>query len=86
MHTISAIAVALAEADSIEFIEYAKQIVKNAQRLAQKLMEAGAPLALLYHGDAAAAPLPPHTASNRASGTSSKRTSPRGRASTPPRT
>jgi glycine hydroxymethyltransferase len=41
MHTISAIAVALAEADSIEFIEYAKQIVKNAQRLAAKLMEYG---------------------------------------------
>jgi glycine hydroxymethyltransferase len=41
MHTITAIAVALAEADTIEFIEYAKQIVKNAKRLAQKLMEYG---------------------------------------------
>lgn len=41
MHTITAIAVALAEADTIEFIEYAKQIVKNAHRLAEKLMEYG---------------------------------------------
>ncbi|MBN2440991.1 MAG: serine hydroxymethyltransferase [Spirochaetales bacterium] len=41
MHTITAIAVALAEADTVEFIEYAKQIVKNAKRLAEKLMEYG---------------------------------------------
>jgi glycine hydroxymethyltransferase len=41
MHTISAIAVALAEADTIEFIEYAKQIVKNAKRLSEKLIEYG---------------------------------------------
>jgi glycine hydroxymethyltransferase len=41
MHTITAIAVALAEADTIEFIEYAKQIVKNARRLAEKLKEYG---------------------------------------------
>ncbi len=41
MHTITAVAVALAEADTIEFIEYAKQIVKNAKRLAEKLMEYG---------------------------------------------
>ena len=41
MHTITAIAVALAEADTYEFIEYAKQIVANAKRLAQKLLEYG---------------------------------------------
>ncbi len=41
MHTITAIAVALAEADTNEFVEYAKQIVKNAKRLADKLMEGG---------------------------------------------
>ncbi|MBN2737482.1 MAG: serine hydroxymethyltransferase [Spirochaetales bacterium] len=41
MHTITAIAVALAEADTLEFIEYAKQIIKNASRLAEKLMEYG---------------------------------------------
>jgi glycine hydroxymethyltransferase len=41
MHTISGIAVALAEASTPEFAEYAKQIVKNAKRLAQKLMEYG---------------------------------------------
>lgn len=41
MHTITAIAVALAEADTEEFISYAKQIVKNAKRLAEKLMEYG---------------------------------------------
>lgn len=41
MHTITAIAVALAEADTNEFVEYAKQIVKNAKRLADKLMESG---------------------------------------------
>ncbi|MBW8036043.1 MAG: serine hydroxymethyltransferase [Planctomycetes bacterium] len=41
MHTITAIAVALAEADTNEFVEYAKQIVKNAKRLADKLLESG---------------------------------------------
>ncbi|MBN2534562.1 MAG: serine hydroxymethyltransferase [Spirochaetales bacterium] len=41
MHTITAIAVALAEADTVEFIEYAGQIIKNARRLAEKLMEYG---------------------------------------------
>jgi len=41
MHTLSALAVALAEADTPEFIEYAKQIVKNAARLAEKLIELG---------------------------------------------
>ncbi len=41
MHTITAIAVALAEADTAEFVAYADQIVKNAKRLAEKLMEYG---------------------------------------------
>lgn len=41
MHTLTSIAVALAEADTLEFIEYAKQVVKNAKRLAEKLMEYG---------------------------------------------
>ncbi len=41
MHNITAIAVALAEADTSEFVEYAKQIVKNAKALAEKLMEHG---------------------------------------------
>lgn len=41
MHTIAAIAVALAEANTEEFILYAKQIVKNARRLAERLMEHG---------------------------------------------
>jgi len=41
MHTITAIAVALAEADTPEFIAYAKQIVKNAKALAEKLLEHG---------------------------------------------
>ncbi|MBN1412699.1 MAG: serine hydroxymethyltransferase [Spirochaetales bacterium] len=41
MHTITAIAVALAEADTEEFILYAGQILKNAKRLAEKLMEYG---------------------------------------------
>jgi len=35
------IAVAMAEADTPEFINYAKQIVKNAGRLAEKLLEYG---------------------------------------------
>jgi len=41
MHTITAIAVALAEADTPQFVEYAKQIVKNAKALAEKLLEYG---------------------------------------------
>ena len=41
MHTLTAIAVALAEADTPEFIAYAKQIVKNAKALAEKLLEDG---------------------------------------------
>ena len=41
MHTAAATAVALAEADTREFVGYAKQIVKNAKRLAQKLLENG---------------------------------------------
>ena len=41
MHTITAIAVALAEADTSEFVAYAKQIVKNAKAMAEKLLECG---------------------------------------------
>jgi len=41
LQTITAIAVALAEADTPEFIAYAKQIVKNAKALAEKLLEYG---------------------------------------------
>jgi glycine hydroxymethyltransferase len=41
MHTIAAIAVALAEANTPEFIAYAKQVVKNAKALAEKLLENG---------------------------------------------
>ncbi len=41
MHTLTAIAVAMAEADTPEFIAYAKQIVKNAKALAEKLLEYG---------------------------------------------
>ncbi|MHC4335540.1 MAG: serine hydroxymethyltransferase [Planctomycetota bacterium] len=41
MHTIAAIAAALAEADTPEFVAYAKQIVKNAKALAEKLLEYG---------------------------------------------
>ena len=41
MHTITAIAVALAEADTPEFVAYAKQIVKNAKAMAEKLLECG---------------------------------------------
>jgi glycine hydroxymethyltransferase len=41
MHTITAIAVALAEAGTEEFVLYAKQIIKNAKRLAEKLMSYG---------------------------------------------
>ncbi len=41
MHTIAALAVALAEADTAEFRAYAAQVVKNATHLASKLMEHG---------------------------------------------
>ena len=41
MHTLTAIAVALAEADTPEFVAYAKQIVANAKALAEKLLEYG---------------------------------------------
>ncbi|MHC4755730.1 MAG: serine hydroxymethyltransferase, partial [Planctomycetota bacterium] len=41
LHTITAIAVALAEADTPEFINYAKQVVKNAKALSEKLLEYG---------------------------------------------
>jgi len=41
MHTIAAIAVALAEADTAEFKYYAQQIVRNAKRLAERLMDHG---------------------------------------------
>ncbi|MBN1807017.1 MAG: serine hydroxymethyltransferase [Sedimentisphaerales bacterium] len=41
MHTLTAIAVAMAEADTPEFVSYAKQIVKNAKALAGKLLEYG---------------------------------------------
>ncbi len=41
MHTLTAIAVALAEADTPEFVAYARQIIKNSKALAHKLMEYG---------------------------------------------
>lgn len=41
MHTITAIAVALAEAGKPAFKEYAEQIVKNAKALAERLLEHG---------------------------------------------
>ena len=41
MHTLTAIAVAMAEADTPEFVAYASQIVKNAKALAEKLLEYG---------------------------------------------
>ncbi len=41
MHTITGIAVALAEADTPEFVTYAQQVVKNAKAMAEKLMEYG---------------------------------------------
>jgi len=41
MHTMTAIAVAMAEADTPEFVAYAKQIVENAKAMAEKLMEDG---------------------------------------------
>jgi len=41
MHTMTAVAVAMAEADTPEFVAYAKQIVKNAKALSEKLLEYG---------------------------------------------
>ena len=41
MHTMTAIAVAMAEANTPEFVAYATQVVKNAKTLAAKLMEYG---------------------------------------------
>ena len=41
MHTMTAVAVAMAEADTPEFVAYAKQVVKNASTLAEKLVEYG---------------------------------------------
>ena len=41
MHTISALAIALGEALQPKFADYAAQIVANAKRLAEKLMEYG---------------------------------------------
>lgn len=41
MHTLTAVAVAMKEADTPEFVAYAKQIVKNAKALAEKLMGYG---------------------------------------------
>jgi glycine hydroxymethyltransferase len=41
MHTMTAVAVAMAEADTPEFVAYARQIVKNAKALAEKLLEYG---------------------------------------------
>jgi len=41
MHTLTAIAVALAEADTPEFVDYAGQVIKNAKAVAEKLMEYG---------------------------------------------
>jgi len=41
MHSMSAIAVAMAEADTPEFVQYAKQIVKNSRAMAEKLLEYG---------------------------------------------
>lgn len=41
MHTLTSIAVAMAEADTPEFIVYAEQVVKNARALAARLMEHG---------------------------------------------
>lgn len=41
MQTITAIGIALAEAGTPQFVEYAKQIVSNAKALAEKLLEYG---------------------------------------------
>jgi glycine hydroxymethyltransferase len=44
MNQIAAVAVALKEADTPEFKEYAKQVLLNAKALAQSLMDAGVKL------------------------------------------
>ena len=41
MHTMTAVAVAMAEADTPEFVAYARQIVKNSRAMAEKLLEYG---------------------------------------------
>jgi glycine hydroxymethyltransferase len=41
MHTMTAVAVAMAEADTPEFQAYARQVVQNAKALAEKLLEYG---------------------------------------------
>lgn len=41
MHSITGIAVALAEADTVEFLAYAKQIKRNAKALAEELLGYG---------------------------------------------
>ncbi len=41
LHTLTAVAVAMAEADTPEFVTYAKQIIKNAKAMAEKLLEFG---------------------------------------------
>lgn len=41
MHTMTAVAVAMAEADTPEFVAYARQIIKNAKALSEKLLEHG---------------------------------------------
>jgi glycine hydroxymethyltransferase len=41
MHTLTALAVALAEANTPEFVDYAKQVVKNAKAMAKRLLEHG---------------------------------------------
>jgi len=41
MHTVTGIAVALGEANTPEFVSYAKQIVKNAKAMAEKLIDLG---------------------------------------------
>jgi len=41
MHTLTAIAVAMAEANTPEFVAYATQVAKNAKAMAAKLLEYG---------------------------------------------
>ncbi|MHC4411735.1 MAG: serine hydroxymethyltransferase [Planctomycetota bacterium] len=41
LHTITGVAIAMKEADTREFVAYAKQVVKNAKALAEKLLEYG---------------------------------------------
>jgi len=41
LHTITGVTVAMKEADTPEFVAYAKQVVKNAKALAEKLLEYG---------------------------------------------